>query len=437
MKLAHKIGWLNTLILTALSFTAVFFLYAQFQRVMYESIEREMLQTAEHYFAASAQSRGIGRSVNNPLRQELIRYLYIAVTDCPVRGFEVLQDPFGIGRQANVGLLEVEEGLKYYGVEYTTDGQTFLLVQEATAAIHTLHAMRNWLFVLAGCLVGLSFFLGRFAASWSLKPLLMVTGQIRGINAQQLEKRFETNETTQEIVELKDALNKMLEKIQRGLELQKRFSSDVAHELRTPITSIKGYAQLLQNWGLRDQEAARESVDAIRETADEMGHLIQQLLSLSLMEEEDNLPLEPFASKPWIEELKSSIHRRYPDRAFFWENQEFPDPVASHSSGLRQLIMIFVDNSVAFSDDHTPVEICFGQDQIQIQDNGPGIDPREIPNLFERFYRTDRSRRSDRSVGHGIGMAIAREIARKIQAEIQVKSELGLGTTITILLRSH
>ncbi len=436
MKLAHKIGWMNTLVLSALSFTAVFFLYAQFQRVMYGTLEREMLQTAEHYFAASAQSRGIGRSVNNPLRQELIRYLYIAMLDAPFRGIEVLQDPFGIEHQAKVGLLEVEEGLSYYGVEYTTDGQTFLLVQEATAAIHTLHAMRNWFFVLAGFLIGLSFFLGRFAASWSLKPLLMVTGQIRRINAQQLEKRFETRETTQEIVELKDALNMMLEKIQRGLELQKRFSSDVAHELRTPITSIKGYAQLLQNWGLSDQEAARESVDAIRETADEMSHLIQQLLSLSLMEEEENLPLEPFASKPWIEELMSAIHRRYPERVFLWENRDFPDPVSSHSSGLRQLVMIFVDNAVAFSENDTPVEICLGIDQIWIRDHGLGIEPQEIPNLFERFYRVDRSRRSDRSEGHGIGMAIAREIARKIQAEIHVKSEVGSGTTIMICMRN-
>lgn len=439
MKLAHKIGWINTLVLSALSFAAVFFMYAQFQNVLFSSMEREMIQTVDHFFTAPAQSRGLGRSVNNPFRQELIQHLYIAAEGCEERGIEILQDPFGIGDRAVVGMLEVDEGLSYYGMLYLRDEQQYLVVQEATAVVKTLHTMRNWLSALAAVLIVVSFLLGRFAATWSLKPLLLLTGQIRKINTQHLETRFDTQEKTQEIVELKESLNTMLEKIQRGLEIQRRFSSDVAHELRTPVTSIKGYAQLLQGWALEDIDTARESVDAIHQTAQEMSHMIQQLLVLSQMEEEETLPKTELATLPWIEDLKRSLQRRFPDRTFVFSNRAFPERLMTNPFGLYQLIAVFVDNAIAFSEDHLPVNLTFELGKIVIQDFGCGMQEVEIPNLFERFYRIKENSQikklpsASSCSGHGLGLSIAREIARKMNLEIQIQSIPDQGTKIIIL----
>jgi len=429
MKLSHKIGWINALILAVLSFSGVFFFFFQFREVLLQSVQTEMEENAAHFFFLPGQNRGQGRFVNTPMRLELVQGLYIVQVDQNGEAGEIIQDPFGLGSEVSLGTFE-RDGLSFLGIPFSIDSQTYWLIQEITAVVHTLSTMRNRLILFAAGLIFLSFFLGRVIAQFSLQPLLRLTRQIRGITTRNLQNRFETREKNSEIVELQQSLNQMLDKIQRGFELQKRFSSDVAHELRTPVTSIKGYAQLLEKWGLSDPQTAQESVEAIRDTAEEMRVLIEQLLQLGRLEEEQSLQKQEFASLPWRENLNLSIQRRYPSRTFVFQEKAFPASLNSNPDALAELVLIFVDNAVKFSAPDQPVEITYQARSIQVQDHGVGIAPDQLPNLFERFYRVDSSRSNRQAEGHGIGLSIAREISQKLDIDIQFQSEPGQGTQV-------
>jgi signal transduction histidine kinase len=236
-----------------------------------------------------------------------------------------------------------------------------------------------------------------------------------------------------EIREMEQSLNAMLERLETGFDLQKRFSSDAAHELRTPVTSIKGYAQILQKWGLADKKVAEESVDSIVETVFEMEDMIEKLLTLSRLESE-KVEMEQIETASWIISLKKSLRRRYPKRHIVFENNAFKKTITSSEKYLNILISIFVDNADKYSEETKPVLVLLKGNTITIKDNGIGIPKDEIDKIFERFYQVDASRAKSESKGFGIGLSIARKIVQLLSITLTVNSTLNHGTEIMLTL---
>lgn len=272
----------------------------------------------------------------------------------------------------------------------------------------------------------------------SRQELENLAGELDKINAKHLDSRIDLPATQKELRSVAQAINDMLDRVNRAYSAQMRFVSDASHELRTPIAVIQGYAALLDRWGKSDPEALQESIDAIRAEASAMERLVEQLLFLARGDNESQpvkkqrLDLTRLAGEVLREEEMIR-----PERTFLPRWGEEPVAVLADPGLMKQVMRILMDNAVKYSPPEGRIYLRVSQDRgharVTVQDEGMGIPPEGIPHIFERFYRTDQSR--DRKTGGtGLGLSIARWIVERHSGWFEVASRPDVGTRITFVL---
>ena len=272
----------------------------------------------------------------------------------------------------------------------------------------------------------------------SPEELQALAGKLDQINATHLDTRISVTSQQKELRTLAQAINAMLDRINEAYRSQMRFVSDASHELRTPIAVIQGYAALLDRWGKSDPEALQESIDAIRGEAASMERLVEQLLFLARGDNDsqpvrrERVDLTALAGEVLREE--EMIH---PDRIILPRWGEEPVAVWADPGLVKQVLRILMDNALKYSPPegrlYLRVTASQGHARLTVQDEGMGIPPESIPHIFERFYRTDRSR--DRKTGGtGLGLSIAKWIVEKHGGWFEVVSRVDVGTRITAVL---
>ena len=274
------------------------------------------------------------------------------------------------------------------------------------------------------------------SASQELENL---TADLGKINAGHLDSRIDLPTTQKELRSLAEAINAMLDRVNQAYSDQTRFVSDASHELRTPIAVIQSYASLLSRWGKSDPDTLDESINAIRDEAQSMERLVEQLLFLARGDNEsqpvrkERLELTQLAVEVLREE--EMIH---PDHDFLpqWE-EDRPVTVTADPGLIKQLMRILLDNSVKYSPADSTIYLKVGSSggyaRVTVQDEGMGIAPEALPHVFERFYRTDRSR-TRKTGGTGLGLSIARWIVERHGGWFEILSRVDVGTRITFIL---
>ncbi len=269
------------------------------------------------------------------------------------------------------------------------------------------------------------------------EELQKLSSALDSITAGHLDARIPTGKLNAELRPLAQAVNQMLERVDEAYRSQMRFVSDASHELRTPIAVIQGYADLLSRWGTGDPETMRESIAAIRSEAAAMKEMVEQLLFLargdndSMHMELENVSLAAIAS-----EVQREIEMI--DQAHVFVSDLQGDGVVYADAGLmKQLLRVLVDNSVKYTPPGGRIALALRQEEnivrLSVQDEGCGIAPDELPRIFDRFYRADRSRARDTG-GSGLGLSIARWIVEKHGGWLEVASSVGIGTRMTVCL---
>lgn len=270
-----------------------------------------------------------------------------------------------------------------------------------------------------------------------MKRLRELAGTISNIDATKLDKRLPVDGVQNELKDLASAINSMLNRIDEAYRSQVRFVSDASHELRTPISVIQGYANLLDRWGKHDEATLQEAIDAIRSESESMKDLIEQLLFLARGDNE-TLHLEPeiFNCSDMIEEilketqLIDSLHT-------FRVKAELPALINADRQLMKQAVRILVENSIKYTPDNGEIVVSVGVEnssvRISVQDNGIGINPENLPYIFDRFYRSDESR-ARKTGGSGLGLAIMKWIIDRHGGSIEVISRKDIGTRTTIIL---
>ena len=272
----------------------------------------------------------------------------------------------------------------------------------------------------------------------SRRELENLTGELEKIDAKHLDSRIDLPATQKELRSLAQAINGMMDRVNQAYGAQMRFVSDASHELRTPIAVIQGYAALLDRWGKEDPEALQESIDAIRGEAASMERLVEQLLFLARGDNDsqpvkrERVDLTAVAGEVLREE--EMIH---PQRVFLPRWEEEPAAVYADPGLVKQVLRILMDNALKYSPPEGKIYLRVtkspGYARLTVQDEGMGIPPQDIPHIFERFYRTDRSR--DRKTGGtGLGLAIARWIVERHGGWFEVVSRVDVGTRLTAVL---
>lgn len=240
--------------------------------------------------------------------------------------------------------------------------------------------------------------------------------------------------------ELKDValtINSMLDRLEIAYENQKQFASDASHELRTPIAVIQGYVNMLDRWGASDPEVLEESVDAIKNEAKSMQELVEKLLFLS---RNDKKTLKLKKKKFDIGKMLAGMVKEIEIVA---KNREIEtldmDSVILYGDKqtIKEAVRVLVENALKYTRDGDHIYIgCEKQEKnciITIADTGIGMEQKDLDNMFQRFYRSDKVRNGEIS-GHGLGLSIAKLIVQKHAGTIHVKSQYTRGTCFQVVL---
>ncbi len=233
---------------------------------------------------------------------------------------------------------------------------------------------------------------------------------------------------------------KTLQPIQEMVDEQNRFISDSSHELRTPLASLKTAFEV----NLRDRRLTLATAkQLITDSIDEVNRLqslSDELLTLaSYQKPNGHTILTAVDIKLIISEAVKKIKPLAANKSITLKCSPVNLSVLGNRHSLVDLFVILLDNAVKYSPPKTTIHI-FSQSHhhhldVSVSDQGPGIDPKDIPHLFDRFYRADSSRTQTNISGYGLGLSIAKKIADQHHASIKVDSQLNKGSTFTVKLQ--
>ena len=267
-------------------------------------------------------------------------------------------------------------------------------------------------------------------------PLLKVTEMTRKISEGDYGMRLENgNRQTQELVELSRAVNHMAESLERQETLRRRLTSDVAHELRTPVANVSLNLEMMLD------EVWEPTKDRLQSCYEELGRIsgiISDLEKLRQMEAENmNLELEPVNLLELAQAVETAFEPDLKKKKLTCEVSGEAAAVMGDQRRLHQVIFNLVSNAVKYSTEGGTIQIRVKQEKhkavLIVEDQGIGMAEEELPLIFERFYRTDLSR-SRKTGGAGIGLAIVKAIVQAHQGTVTVTSKVGCGSRFTVTL---
>lgn len=274
-----------------------------------------------------------------------------------------------------------------------------------------------------------------FMTSKALEPLATMTRVATQITkADDLSRRIPMERRTDdEISKLISAFNHTLERLENLFTSQQHFLGDVSHELRTPLTVIKGNIGLMRKLG----EADEESLSSIESEVDRLTRLVGDLLLINQAEsgtlpldlspvELDSVLFEVFQQMRVIAGEKVKLNLVEIDQA----------RISADRDRIKQVFLNLIGNALQYTPSGGTVEIRMKKEEktvvVSISDNGPGIPAADLPHIFERFYRAEKSRKRSHQTGFGLGLSIAQIIVKKHDGTIDVASTEGKGTTFTV-----
>jgi len=265
---------------------------------------------------------------------------------------------------------------------------------------------------------------------------LALAGRLDRIDAGRLDMRIPEDDLPGELRNVAIAINGMLDRINQSYAAQARFVSDASHELRTPISVIQGYANLLDRWGKEDEKTLSESIAAIKDEAENMKELVEQLLFLARGDSNRiSLVKERIELDALINEVTGEMRMLDGNHEFKVSGEGVA--VLADRALVKQALRILVDNAVKYTDQSGEITVSIakedGSARVSVADNGIGISPDILPYVFDRFVRADESR-ARATGGAGLGLSIAQWIAARHNGHMEVLSREGIGTRITIVL---
>ncbi|MFB9278364.1 sensor histidine kinase [Cohnella cellulosilytica] len=447
MRLKNKIHLYSSLLFAVLLILMNALIYLLFDRM---SLGSEMKQAETE---AAAIAEGIRRNAAGfPVRDLLRAYV-------PADGMlRIVAQEDGIdyppvtsSSQSKLSKLDtrfypekIKQAIPYAGEKYAlvslpviwNDGsvvnvQVVRSLRETTDNLQSLRIVLIAVTVLALVPVVAS---GRWLGKLIVQPIANMTKTMKEIRESGRFKRLEFDDSAKdELSEMGRTFNRMIELLESNFEKQERFASNASHELKTPLTVIESYANLLKRKGLERPDLFAESVEAIHSEAVRMREMTEQLLLLARSRSGWNANPEALDLEQLAIGEADAFRKAY--RRDVHVEAESPAVVLCDRSLLRQLLFLFLDNARKYSEE--PIAITVGADGesawIRIADRGVGIPKHELPKVFDRFYRVDQAR-TRRNGGFGLGLSLAKEIAEAIGASVELDSLEGVGTTATIRL---
>lgn len=301
-----------------------------------------------------------------------------------------------------------------------------------------LAAYRRRIWLVLGLALALSAFVGHAIARRGVRPLEQIARTSRRITSTRLDARIDHSYLPAEVASLAITFNEMLARLQESFERVSRFSADIAHELRTPVNNLRGETEVALTRA-RTPEEYREILASSLEEYERLTRLIDSLLFLARAEHpETRIVREHLSLRRELQTVVEFYEGSATERAVRLTVDAAP---TLEIEADRTLFQRAVGNLIANALAHTPAggavtiqAIAEGPYcQIHVVDTGRGVAAEDLPHVFDRFYRADKSRAST-SGNLGLGLAIVRSIAQLHGGRVELASQLGRGTRATLIL---
>lgn len=320
---------------------------------------------------------------------------------------------------------------------FPAPGDCILVGRSITA---DLAGLRQFGFGLAGAGVAV-LMLGVAGGGWlvarALRPIREISSTARKIATGDLTQRINATETDSELGQLADLLNSTFARLDAAFAQQARFTADAAHELRTPVTVMLTHTQN----GLTSDcpnEEHREAFEACQRSAQRMRRLIESLLELARLDAgQERVRRERFDLDRVAHECIELVRPLADQRRIAIHHDLSAIGCVGDVERVAQVITNVLTNAILHNRTAGEVRVTTGQEDgfvtLSVADTGPGIPPEDLPRIFERFYRADKSRAGSTG-GAGLGLAISKAIVEAQGGTIEAASQAGVGTRFFIRL---
>ena len=335
-------------------------------------------------------------------------------------------------------------GFRVYAQRFSANGRMWSLVilrslRPQRELLEQIRFAFAWLIPLGVLLAGIG---GYFLARKSLEPVAAMGAQAERISAANLHERLAVKNASDELGRLARTFNDLLDRLNQSFERQRRFISDASHELRTPISILRGEAEVALSQPERSSEEYRESLAVLQQEAERLANIVEDLFTLTRADAgEYRLTRSDF----YLDELAADCVRA--TRALAQAKNialaaaEAPRemPVRADEELLRRMILNLLDNAIKYTPEGGKVFVACsvvpdGYD-LSVTDSGPGIPADLHSRIFERFFRVDRARsRNARDGGAGLGLSIARWIAEAHDGRIDLVRSDATGSVFNVHL---
>ena len=303
---------------------------------------------------------------------------------------------------------------------------------------NTLRVLQVILAIATLMIVIPSFIGGRVLSNLIVNPIAAMIQTMEEIQKRGTFKRiaFE-KKSNDELTKMAQTFNRMMDLLETNYKKQEQFVSDASHELKTPLTVVESYAKLLKRWGKEKPEVLEEAVEAIYSESVRMKEMAQQMLLLAEDESQFKIDCQKIDLVEVARESALNLERAF-GRSIIVDAATNKVELHGDPQKIKQLLFILLDNAIKYS--AAPVKITVAsveaEAQIAITDRGIGIPKDELDNVYNRFYRVDKSRTRGTG-GTGLGLPLAKRIVDAHHGKIELVSKEGEGTTATVYLPLH
>jgi len=346
-----------------------------------------------------------------------------------------------------------DERVRVHAAPLSVQGRTVGVIQVARSLRSIDQALDQLrLFAGAGLLIamGLSGLVVWLTAAAALQPLERVIETAEAIGSSgDLGRRVPPAVSDDEVGRMASTFNRMLDRLEAStsalweaygkvgtaLDAQRRFVADASHELRTPLTTIRNNIGLLRSFSQVTPEDREAALVQMGQEAERMSRLVQDLLALARADTGQAEPRTTVALAPLVKDVVAQARVVSAGNHRITADVRQAGEVVGDPDALRQVTLLLLDNAMKYAPAKGRIQVRLesrdGEVALSVADNGVGIDPEDMPHIFERFYRADRSRRAG---GTGLGLAIAKGIVEQHGGDIDVESKPGKGAIFTVRL---
>ncbi len=382
-----------------------------------------------------------GQRIDGSAKEEVEGILaHLAAEDAPTRRFASFTDPSGVGWRAMSRRLD-RPPVGNIGAGPAEPEHHSALTLTAAASLDGVRAtLRNLAVALAALSLAvwtLALVTGRRLCRIALRPLTEMALAAHAIGGDEPGRRLPTPSTDDELGELGRSFNALLDRLGESLERQQRFTGDASHQLGTPLTALQGQVDLALRQD-RSPEEYRRVLNLVRSKTRHLRQIVDGLMFLSRADAEARGPtLERVALDTWLRShIAAWPNPRRSDVVF--ESNGFEACHASvHPLLLGELLNNLLDNAAKYSPPRSAIRVRLLHENnkvsFSVSDAGPGIDPADLPSIFDPFFRSE-SARIRGSQGLGLGLSVAARIAAAFGGKVEASSTPGQGATFSVTL---